>query len=170
MIDITPQTYFYKLKDMHPIARPKDVIFWPETIGWKIVTLLLLLTISYIIYKLITRYNRRKYRKHAIKTITDAFRLQTKGDLSQEEYIKICLSQFKIVGIESYGRKEVASLKGERWAIYINDRAGKECIAPNLLCKAEKTLYSLTEKQMMDTKELNKLNRQIIKWIGGHHV
>ncbi|MBY7660466.1 DUF4381 domain-containing protein [Vibrio atlanticus] len=62
-----PSTYI--LRDLHDVAIPDSVSWAPQTIGWKILGVILLLATLYLTYRLVLRWWKNRYRKEAIKEL-----------------------------------------------------------------------------------------------------
>ncbi|MFA0049306.1 DUF4381 domain-containing protein [Vibrio sp. 10N.261.51.F11] len=62
-----PSTYI--LRELHDVAIP-DIVSWaPQTIGWKILGVILLLVAIYLAYRLALRWWNNRYRKEALQEL-----------------------------------------------------------------------------------------------------
>ncbi|MEZ8687085.1 DUF4381 domain-containing protein [Vibrio splendidus] len=62
-----PSTYI--LRELHDVAIPDSVNWAPQTIGWKIVGVILLLVAIYLAYRLALRWWNNRYRKEALQEL-----------------------------------------------------------------------------------------------------
>ncbi len=62
-----PSTYI--LRELHDVAIPDSVSWAPQTIGWKILGVALLLVVIYVAYRLVLRWWNNRYRKEALKEL-----------------------------------------------------------------------------------------------------
>lgn len=62
-----PSTYI--LRDLHDVAIPTSVSWMPQTIGWKILGIILLLVAIYLAYRLALRWWSNRYRKEALQEL-----------------------------------------------------------------------------------------------------
>lgn len=62
-----PSTYI--LRELHDVTIPDSVSWVPQTIGWKILGVVLLLVAFYLTYRLALRWWNNRYRKEALKEI-----------------------------------------------------------------------------------------------------
>ena len=62
-----PSTYI--LRDLHDVAIPESVSWIPQTIGWKILGVALLLIAIYLAYRLVQRWWNNRYRKEALQEL-----------------------------------------------------------------------------------------------------
>ncbi|MEZ8654465.1 DUF4381 domain-containing protein [Vibrio splendidus] len=62
-----PSTYI--LRELHDVAIPNSVSWAPQTIGWKILGVILLLVAIYLAYRLAQRWWNNRYRKEALQEL-----------------------------------------------------------------------------------------------------
>lgn len=63
-----PSTYI--LRDLHDVAVPPSVSWYPQTIGWKILAAVALIALVYVAYRLVQQWWCNRYRKEALLTIS----------------------------------------------------------------------------------------------------
>lgn len=64
-----PSTYI--LRDLHDVTVPESVSWWPQTIGWKLLALAILLALVYWTYKALCRWWNNRYRSEALITLNE---------------------------------------------------------------------------------------------------
>lgn len=62
-----PSTYI--LRELHDVAIPDCVSWAPQTIGWKILGVILLLVAIYLAYRLAQKWWNNRYRKEALQEL-----------------------------------------------------------------------------------------------------
>ncbi|EAP96002.1 DUF4381 domain-containing protein [Vibrio splendidus] len=62
-----PSTYI--LRELHDVAIPDSVSWAPQTIGWKILGVILLLVAIYLAYRLTQKWWNNRYRKEALQEL-----------------------------------------------------------------------------------------------------
>lgn len=62
-----PSTYI--LRELHDVVIPNSVSWAPQTIGWKILGVILLLAALYLAYRLALRWWNNRYRKEALNEL-----------------------------------------------------------------------------------------------------
>ncbi|PMO42125.1 hypothetical protein BCT10_18140 [Vibrio splendidus] len=62
-----PSTYI--LRELHDVAIPDSVSWAPQTIGWKIFGVILLLVAIYLVYRLAQKWWNNRYRKEALQEL-----------------------------------------------------------------------------------------------------
>lgn len=62
-----PSTYI--LRDLHDVAVPESVSWWPQTTGWKIFAVLCFVLFLYGVYRFVSHWWKNRYRSEAIQAI-----------------------------------------------------------------------------------------------------
>lgn len=63
-----PSTYI--LRELHDVAVPPSVSWYPQTIGWKILAAVVLIALVYVAYRLAQQWWCNRYRQEALLTIS----------------------------------------------------------------------------------------------------
>ncbi|CAH6784266.1 conserved hypothetical protein [Vibrio chagasii] len=79
-----PSTYI--LRELHDVAIPNSVNWAPQTIGWKILGVILLLAALYLAYRLALRWWNNRYRKEALNEL---MLLDARNKNSPEQAFKV---------------------------------------------------------------------------------
>ncbi len=135
-----------------PLFKPEAVPFTFETVGWKVLGVILLVTVIIFSIEAIKKYIKNKYRREALSQLNNA---------NAFEDILIILKQ---VAIHAYGRKKVGALFGEKWFSFLDD-TGKNVDFSKHKTEILKAAYQNTESQNQVTTSL-KSNAK--KWIESH--
>lgn len=64
-----PSTYI--LRDLHDVTVPESVSWWPQTIGWKLLALVVLLALVYWSYKALRYWWNNRYRREALTALNE---------------------------------------------------------------------------------------------------
>ncbi len=105
---------------LSPLMEPGPVAFSMDTIGWKILFALILMTLLYFVYKYYLHYKHNKYRRVAIAKILEINQLP---DHEIPSIITQIMFQIKQTALQTFGRKEVASLEGSQWLRFLDKTA-----------------------------------------------
>lgn len=105
---------------LNPIIESAPVEFTMDTIGWKVLFFFLLVSVLYIIYKFYLRYKSNQYRREAVVKIMEISKLL---DIESPSLITQIMFQIKQTALQTYGRKQVASLEGSQWLQFLEKRA-----------------------------------------------
>lgn len=145
-----------------PIIEPEPIAFSFNTLGWKIVGVLLLCLLAFVIYKLYKKYQKNAYKREAIKVLTE---LESQVNSQKSSSIAEQISaQLKRVAIISFGREEVAALSGTPWLAFLQEK-GKH--TPFLKFEDDMNNVIYSEKEM-DSIKINEMLKLSIKWIKSH--
>jgi hypothetical protein len=106
--------------DLGTIIEPEPVAFTFNTIGWQVLFLILFIGIVSIIYKIYQNYQHNKYRRNAIQSIE---KIATTFENNQVNGIIETLFILKKTALQTFSREEVASLNGEKWLDFLDQKA-----------------------------------------------
>ena len=102
---------------LKPIIEPIPIDFTMETLGWKVLFMLLIFFVLYSAYKYYLHYRNNKYRRDAISKIQS---IVLESNTSIPSLITQVMYQLKQTALISFGRKKVASLEGEEWLSFLD--------------------------------------------------
>ena len=105
---------------LKPLIEPTPVEFTMDTIGWKMLFFVLLISVLYGIYKCYLHYKSNQYRRDAIVKIAA---IESDSELSIPEFITQIMFQIKQTALFAFGRKKVASLEGNQWLQFLEENA-----------------------------------------------
>ncbi len=99
------------LDRLEPVPQPAPISMWPQTIGWLLLLLIVLLALGYLGYRL-ARYRRRTaYRRAAL------------AELAACPDDKALALLVRRTALAAYPRARIASLSGRAWLTFL-DRTG----------------------------------------------
>ncbi len=137
------------------LYEPPSVPFTFDTIGWKVLGCLILVSLVIFMFYQIRRYVRNQYRREALQVLSQ---IESGSDMSR---IFIILKQ---VAIQVFGRSEVAHLQGKDWLAFL-DKTGKNVEFQPLGGHIAKILYENIE---VDKDTQQQLLTQSQRWIKTH--
>ncbi|WMN88857.1 DUF4381 domain-containing protein [Vibrio parahaemolyticus] len=70
MSDLPQPPGSYILSELHDVTVPSSVSWYPQTIGWKILAVILMLALVYMAYRILSKWWINRYRKEALDLIT----------------------------------------------------------------------------------------------------
>jgi len=144
--------------NLAPLQEPDPVGFSFETIGWKILALLLFLIASWLLLAFINRYRKNKYRRDALNQLNNT---------PAEERLALGLVLLKSTAIAVYGREQVASLTGAAWLEFLDLKTrGKS----NFSEYHRQLGGYIFDGQLPSEADRKKIVEQIQNWISSHHV
>jgi hypothetical protein len=109
----------YALGDFAEVVSPDAVSWLPQTVGWRIVAVVLLGLVLYRGWKALRHWYRNRYRREAavrLRQLSGAGGVLA-GDVNQ---------LLKLTALVAFPREQVARLYGEEWTDFLN----RQCPAP----------------------------------------
>ena len=105
--------------ELSPVLEPSQLVFTMDTIGWQIVFIFLLLSLCFGLYKYFRYYTSNAYRRYAISETT---KIPTYNLKSIDALIVQVMFQLKQTALQTYNRKTVASLEGQEWLNFLDEK------------------------------------------------
>lgn len=105
-------------EELGNILEPEPLTFTFETIGWKILAILLFIGAITVLYRKLKLYNKNKYRREAIKKLKLA-EVENASSQSKINHLNIILKQVAMI---SFGREQVAALYGDAWFSFLDSK------------------------------------------------
>lgn len=151
---LIPQNDALKLA---PIKEPDLIPFTFETIGWKILAIVLFILLLIFAYKWVQHYKKNTYRRTAIQHLSTI-------NLNSDTSINEMAILLKSVAITAYGREEVAALYGVEWLQFLESK-GKNTL---FTIYADSFLTAQNNNQNIDSKTKKEILNLTKKWIQTH--
>jgi hypothetical protein len=157
------------LRSLKDIALPPPVSWFPQTWGWLVLALILLLAVLLIFLRWLKHYRADRYRREALGDVAELER-DIRNPVTRSQAIRSLAEILKRVALAAWPRNEVASLSGEAWTRFIRDRSGGKSgdtlqkMLNDLEYRSDESISALPPDFAED---LIVAARQ---WIGGHHV
>ncbi len=149
-------------QDLGPILEPDPIQFSFDTPGWYFIGILLFLVCFFVAFRFVKNYKENAYRREAIQKLNKVNLFISPNDLEQQ--LSTILTILRIVAFQTYGRKEVASLYGKSWLLFLESKA-KNTRFTKFEPIISRTIY---ENERPDSKALNELMNLSKKWIQTH--
>ncbi|QDO92483.1 DUF4381 domain-containing protein [Formosa sediminum] len=148
---------------MGEIIEPTPVPFSFDTLGWKIVFVLLVLVLFYIGYRVYKNYKKKQYLRDAIAHIDE---LKKQSDLGVAAYINAVMFQLKETALHTFGRSEVAGLYGRDWLQFLD----KKVKGANFEADETLILDAVYKHEVEEPTAFNKevFSNKSINWIKQH--
>ena len=148
---------------LNPLMEPSPVAFSMDTIGWKILFVLLLIIILYSAYKFYLHYQHNKYRRRAVAKIIEISQL---SDDEMPSMITQIMFQIKQTALLTFDRERVASLEGDQWLRFLEQTA-KDV---HFMDYKDIIFSSVYKSEVSSEVDFDKNNfvKNSIKWIKKH--
>ncbi len=145
------------LDNLHDIALPAEVSWWPLAPGWYFVFAILFLLVFQLVWRVWQGWNANAYRREAVK------------QLAKTEDPAVVAEILRRVALAILPRAEVAELSGEAWARWLSET----CSTPMPAEVREQLvsgLYSSSQQPAEETAMLEKLKGYAQHWIVEHNI
>lgn len=150
------------LDDLIAPVVPETIAFFPETIGWKLTLVLLLITGSILLLRVVHRYRENRYRRIALKAVA-ALSKSHAGN-----YLIALNSVLKQVACHRYPFSSVASLYGEQWLVFLSNKIPEPGFASTIAHQWQQNLYTANSDINLTATELKQLESLVCDWIRNH--
>jgi hypothetical protein len=154
------------LQALQEISPPAPVAYIPQTIGWLVILLLLVLALAAGGWRWLRRYRANRYRREALAALA-----QIEAHLNDAAALRELPALVKRVALSFAPREQVAALSGEQWLGFI-DRTASDAgadLGPGLGPLLWHLAYSPAAVQETPLAEIEALCSFLRRWIT-HHV
>lgn len=107
------------LAALHDIHLPPPVSWWPLAPGWWILSALLLVTFSALLFIGMRRWRQRAYRRQALRDLRAAY-LKCQSDNDAAHFQQHTQRLLKQTALVAYPHNQVANLHGDRWLQFLD--------------------------------------------------
>ena len=141
---------------------PEPVSWWPQTLGWYILGLLLLLALAWFGWRLWQRYRRNAYRREGLAELDDI--------ATDPEGLRRLPYLLRKSALAAVPRSEVAALRGGDWIAWLNRSAGSELFTDSdgqmldRLAFADAGLLALDEPHARHLLEVRQEVDEVASW------
>lgn len=147
------------LKDV-PLLEP--VSWWPQTSGWYVLGLVLLIFGVWLGWKFRHYYKSNQYRRDGLQQLS-----RMKLDFKERSNLPGLL---RYSALQTVPRKEVAGLDNVNWITWLNESAGKELFLPEDCKTFEMLSYSNPENLKIDDDQIKQLINASESWMRLHRA
>ncbi|MGK0442977.1 MAG: hypothetical protein ACJA0N_002797 [Pseudohongiellaceae bacterium] len=155
----------YLLHGIDEVILPESISLMPQTVGWKIVGVLL---IAYILWRSFLAWRlwqKNWYRREGLKVLADIRSLFEAGNIAAVNEVPALL---KSVALQAYPRGEIAQLSGEPWIDFLHTTlADKKFDGASILLIVA---YSPMASWPLLTPDIQTLFDSCESWITSHVV
>lgn len=106
--------------DIGTLLEPEAIAFSFDTVGWKVLGLLLITIMLFFIIKWAIKYHKNAYRRAAL-SILDQINAQFTND-KEAAGLNDTLILLKQVAITTFGRAKIADLRGSDWLKFLESK------------------------------------------------
>lgn len=151
---------------LEQFIEPSPVRFTPEAPGWHVLEIGLLILLLLVVFFIYRNYRKNRYRRNAINWLE----IKEKQLINNNNYSDLVYTAdmlAKQIGIQKYGKENVASLQGREWIDYMN----KNCPFVTFSMADEQLIRSVYNPDIMpDKQQAVDFTAKIKQWIKKHRV
>ena len=153
----------YLVEGLVPTTLPELVNVWPQTLGWKIVALILLLYAVKKSYTAWRTYQRNAYRREALAWLGN---LPAYSNLQEQGIYRQLPALLRKTAQQAFGREEVSQLSNERWERWLDQQCEKTVFSQQ--CAKQLQVLAYAPEPQFDPQQIQTLLNQISLWIQFH--
>ncbi|ASI92764.1 DUF4381 domain-containing protein [Vibrio mediterranei] len=150
------------LRDLIDPAIPEMTPFFPQTIGWKIAGVFILLSSLLVLLRWWKSYQANRYRRIALKAIARLPKNQP------NYYLTVLNSVLKQTACHCYPHSSVASLYGEAWLLFLQSKSNSNMFSSSIAQQWQQAIYAKKLNQEWTPSQLRQLELMACDWIKQH--
>ena len=155
------------LKGFQEFSAPETIHWFPLATGWYFVAALVALFLSWKLFVALKRYIANAYRRSALSQLEKIDTDFDAGNLSHKQYLQQLRQLLKATTLAVYQRHEVASLSGQQWVQFLNQRTDSIYFEKDVLGLMEHTTYQ--QQCETDADSLKRFSQCVGQWLAHHH-
>ncbi|MCI1001980.1 MULTISPECIES: DUF4381 domain-containing protein [Ochrobactrum] len=144
------------LRTLHDIAIPPSVSWLPQTWGWALVAVLLLLGLAILLFRWVKRYRRNAYRREALQILENISNTAPATEIAE---------LLKRTALSAFPRADVAALSGGQWVAFLESHSPAP-LGTNLKAFLKGREYEPDQQ----ANDMPVIVNQARLWIERHHV
>ena len=152
----------YLLDNLVETQVPQSISWLPQTLGWKILTILSIVLLIQKIYSTYQNYQSNAYRREALRWIEQ---YQKTADT---DFYKQLSSLLKKTALYAYKRKEVSQLTGSKWEHWLDQQCQQTSFVTSCPDVLHQLAYMPISPLCLQTERYRDLLEQITLWIKHH--
>jgi hypothetical protein len=153
----------YLLAELAETHAPESISWFPQTIGWQCVFVVLLVMVVHKTYRAVKRYQYNIYRREALHWLNN---LPDYNADAPEVIFRQLPSLLRSVALHAYQREEVTLLSHARWESWLDE----QCAQTHFSGENTQRLYQLAyaPNYHLDSQQMRFLLSDIVTWIKDH--
>lgn len=153
----------YLLKDIVETSAPKAIEYWPQTVGWAVLALILFLVIARKLFTYWETYKRNAYRREAIAWLQALPPFENINTTPQYRQLPALI---RTAALHAFGSQEVTLLTRDKWEEWLD----QQCQHTEFSNTYRTYLYQLAYSRdpSFTANQMNEFVKQISTWIKSH--
>ena len=157
-----------RLDGLEEITLPKPISYFPQTIGWKILLVGIIIAAIIFGYKRYRHWQANRYRTNALKRLAKIEQEIQASETKTKSLLDLPIL-VKQTALQAFPRDEIAQLSGDRWLEFLDHSGntqdfsqGEGQLLPQLAYQSSSALTNLPEQR------ISNLIISIRQWIKNH--
>lgn len=142
---------------------PATVSMFPETIGWKVLLVIFIITFAYFLYKKIDKWKKNRYRRDAIKQLNEL------SSQSKVEVLQQLNRILKETASTAFGEKQVARLYGNDWLAFLDNTSANNFNSQETK-QWQQAIYEPRSSEQIGEENIQQLIALSRLWVQQHEV
>ena len=151
-----------KMWGLQELALPEAIPYWPQTIGWYFIALILLLVIFWLCLKVWKQWQRNTYRRAALRQLS--LIESGTGKLSELPLL------LRSTALQAFPRHEVASLRNIEWTHWLNKSANSDIFTDAQAGIIAVLPYACEHDLTINKSDVNSIINASRYWIRNHRA
>ena len=155
------------LQNLNDIALPESVAWWPLAGGWYFIIGMVLIILTWSVYRWIKRWTNNRYRRTALNHL----RVLTK-DIHDPDKRASGLRQLPILlkrtALSVYPRRQLASLTGKDWHDFLNSKVSTPSFDSTASALLDEVSYTIGDLDSVDNQASDALLEACKDWLKHH--
>jgi hypothetical protein len=144
------------------LALPEPVSWWPQTVGWYVLSVMFLCLLAWFGWRRLQSYKRNFYRREGM-TKLDSF-------ASNPAAIVDLPLLLRLSALHAAPRVDVAGLRGSDWIAWLNESTGRKLFEENDARLLDELVFASPDKHSMDSKLTEHLVEASKIWMRSHRA
>lgn len=153
----------YNLHGIEEVHLPEPVSWMPQTIGWKVLGVLLLLLFCGYLFRQAKVWWKNRYRREALKQLAQLEAMKDAyGVVSRLPFL------LKATALQAFPREEIASLSGDSWLEFLSDHYPGHSFSDALGQQLITISYQRRQQCSLNDEDVGALVDRTRDWIKRH--
>lgn len=153
----------YLVEELVPTMAPEVVSAWPQTLGWQIVSAIILFFILRKLYLAWRAYQRDAYRREALAWLDNLPEFTNLQEQNEYRQLPVLLRN---TALQAFGRPVVSALSNEHWERWLDQQCDKTSFSNQCATQLQRLAYAPEPK--FDSQQLELLLKQVRLWVQYH--
>ncbi len=151
-----------KMWGLQELNYPEPIAYWPQTWGWVVVGILVLILIAWLVYRRWLVWKKNEYRRQAMHCLEQI----ANGSLSIHALPKL----LRATALQGYPRKQIVQLNGKDWVDWLNQSANASLYEQTDAAIFDSLAYCKVDSLNLSKQESQRLVSVSRQWVKVHHA